>query len=768
MILLFAIGLILAQTDDVEMRIRALDEAGKPIAGAKVHLSIWSESKKPPNTDYTTGADGVAITKRPKELGIIRVWVSAPGYADLFRGWETGKHENGKLIPTAFDFPMRKATTAGGRIVDARGKGIHGARVEVNQAQSSDETLPNEICYPGTLAWGKDAAVTDKEGRWSIANVPPKTTKMSLKVTHPDYNSDVYFGEHQDAQGVSIAQILTGTSTIKLEPGARLSGRVTDADGKPIPKAMVIWDDEPYRTPGSQELLTDADGKYTVPTLKPSKKAITIVAKGFQPQRRVVDLKLGAQTADFKLEKGKRLRVQVVDAQGKPLKAYVSIREWQGAQSLYNVRHPNVLPTDIPDRTNDAGLFEWTWAPNDAVTFEVYVKGLQSKKVAFTASEATTERVVLRATPTVSGKVTDTKTGKPIERFEILRVNDFGRGTPRVERGVFTSNARRVVPKDGSYRVELAREDVDYLLLIEADGYRGAISRRHLLKDGVTTVDFQLEPAAPIKGRVLDAKGAPIAGAKVAMATDVQIYEFPDGGGNHVVQTNAQSEYSLPAPHGKFALFAEHANGFVRQEFAKDSSGGDLTLQPWAKVSGKLWQDGKTVSNQHILLSPLQRSHSPHLQPQIDLQMKTESDGRFNFSRVPPGSMTLRAYLGPWNPSPMTSSECVALDLKPGETSIDLGKNGATLVGKLDLEGEIPKGLDWQYSINWLTRKTPDVNVSGATTLERPGQALSSEALLKAHRRFYVKPTPDGRFRIGGVPAGDYWLSFQVYEKPDG
>jgi hypothetical protein len=31
-----------------------------------------------------------------------------------------------------------------------------------------------------------------------------------------------------------------------------------------------------------------------------------------------------------------------------------------------------------------------------------------------------------------------------------------------------------------------------------------------------------------------------------------------------------------------------------------------------------------------------------------------------------------------------------------------------------------------------------------------------------------VKPTPDGRFRIGGVPAGDYWLSFQVYEKPDG
>ena len=35
---------------------------------------------------------------------------------------------------------------------------------------------------------------------------------------------------------------------------------------------MVIWDNDPYFTPGSQELLTDADGKYIMPTLKPSKR----------------------------------------------------------------------------------------------------------------------------------------------------------------------------------------------------------------------------------------------------------------------------------------------------------------------------------------------------------------------------------------------------------------------------------------------------------------------------------------------------------------
>src|SRR5688500_5997815 len=130
MTILFVVACTLAATDVTEMRIRVVDENKKPIAGAEVHVSRWSEKKFP--TDYKTDADGVAGVKRPKERNLMRMWVSASGCAGLFRGWEMGEHEDGRLIPAMFEFPMRKATTAGGRIVDSNGRGVAGARVEVS------------------------------------------------------------------------------------------------------------------------------------------------------------------------------------------------------------------------------------------------------------------------------------------------------------------------------------------------------------------------------------------------------------------------------------------------------------------------------------------------------------------------------------------------------------------------------------------------------------------------------------------------------------
>jgi protocatechuate 3,4-dioxygenase beta subunit len=769
---MFALSLAIlafASVEETDFRIRVVDESKKPIPGANVHVSIWSESKKPPTTDYTTDADGVALVKRPKQLQIIRVWVSKKGYAPLFRGWETGTHDHGKLLPASFEFPMRKGATAGGRLMDTTGKGVSGGKVEVRFDKSTDDSLPNDIKYSDWLAIETHAAVSDKDGRWSIANVPPKTTALSLKINHPDFVSDLHRGELQRAQGVTIAQLLQGAATIKLEPGARISGKVTDSTGKPLAKAIVIWDDNPYFTPGSQEMHTDSDGKFILPTLKPGKQSITVVAKGFQPQRRLIECKAGSHVADFKMEPGKRLRVQVVDGAGKPIKAYFSIHRWQDKESIYTHVHPNVLPLEIPFQTNDAGLYEWSWAPADAVTYFVQVKGLQNKLVTFTASDATTERVVMKPTPSVAGKITDAKTGKPVERFQILRVNDFGRGSPRVERGMYAVDHQKKGRTAGEYRVELPREDVDYMLLAEAEGYRTAASRPHLLKDGVKNVDFKLETAAPVRGRVIGPDGKPVADAKVSLANEVQIYEHPNGYGNLSSTTNDRGEFSLPAQFSRFALFVEHPTGYFRKEFGRDDKIGDLKIEKWASLRGAIWQDDKPARGVPILLFPLERSQSDRCAAAVNMQIVSGTEGEFAFDRVPPGRYSIRGYLGPWRPSPLTSSETVPLDLKPGDdVRLDLGKNGATLVGKIDLQGELPKGLDLEYSLNYLTRRTPDLKSSSLPNLDEPRQILSDDESLKSYRRFFVKPQRDGRFRIVGVPAGEYFLSLQVYEKPDG
>lgn len=38
------------------------------------------------------------------------------------------------------------------------------------------------------LASGDAGRITDAEGRWSLENVPPgETTRVALKISHPDY-----------------------------------------------------------------------------------------------------------------------------------------------------------------------------------------------------------------------------------------------------------------------------------------------------------------------------------------------------------------------------------------------------------------------------------------------------------------------------------------------------------------------------------------------------------------------------------------------------
>lgn len=45
-------------------------------------------------------------------------------------------------------------------------------------------------------------------------------------------------------------------------------------------------------------------------------------------------------------------------------------------QVLYNHRHPNVLDTGIPYRSNAEGIFEWTWAPSDEVRYDFFKEGM--------------------------------------------------------------------------------------------------------------------------------------------------------------------------------------------------------------------------------------------------------------------------------------------------------------------------------------------------------------------------------------------------------
>src|SRR5262249_23748767 len=155
-----------------------------------------------------------------------------------------------------------------------------------------------------------------------------------------------------------------------------------------------------------------------LPPLPTGPMNLTIVAEGWMPQLRAIDVKSDMSPVDFQLKPGKTLRVRVVDIDGRPVpKVLLDIERWRDLESLYNRKHPNVLDSKIPRNADENGIYEWGWAPDDAVTFRLSAIGdFATPEVTLTASDheqVFTLPPVLR----ISGGVTDAKTGRPIDKF---------------------------------------------------------------------------------------------------------------------------------------------------------------------------------------------------------------------------------------------------------------------------------------------------------------------------------------------------------------
>ena len=96
----------------------------------------------------------------------------------------------------------------------------------------------------------------------------------------------------------------------------------------------------------------------------------------------------------------------------------------------------------------------------------------------------------------------------------------------------------------------------------------------------------------------------------------------------------------------------------------------------------------------------------------------------------------------------------------------------------MTLKGNVPVGLDCNYSLNYLVRRAagitppPEIGRLGFDVRSgwRDSWSDSNEGLayLSTLRYWFVKLAPDGAFRISGVPPGEYDLAVRVYAKPSG
>ena len=116
----------------------------------------------------------------------------------------------------------------------------------------------------------------------------------------------------------------------------------------------------------------------------------------------------------------------------------------------------------------------------------------------------------------VTGSVVDAETGKPIDKFTIIRGFEYDNG-----RAPDWQVHPRSVIRTGKYEMEYRQLGFQHRIRVEADGYMPGESKIIRPSDGKRKMnfDFKLKKADPIKGSVLGLDGQPLVGAKVVLAT---------------------------------------------------------------------------------------------------------------------------------------------------------------------------------------------------------------------------------------------------------
>jgi thiol-disulfide isomerase/thioredoxin len=319
----------------------------------------------------------------------------------------------------------------------------------------------------------------------------------------------------------------------------------------------------------------------------------------------------------------------------------------------------------------------------------------------------------------------------------------------------------------------------------EAEGYRSVVSEESFGPlDGRAKLDFALQPAPARSGRVVDANGQPVADATVLQASPTEVPHTsngqPESYSSRPIRTDSQGGFQLLATTEPVRVRVYHDLGFAEKALApNDEEVGELKLEPWATVSGRLVQAGRPVAGETIYFYSLARRGLTEARYQDSFHAKTDADGSFQFDRITPMSGTLKAYLGPWQDSPLTSSEAVPLALGPGEhREVTLGGDGVTINGRVVATGRENEALSKQWSLNYLVSRSPGVEYPeevAPLSFDPTGQLQPAwlrqpdfQSWISTRRNHFVKLADDGRLQIHGVEPGEYDLVIQLYEEPAG
>ncbi len=247
--------------------------------------------------------------------GDYNIIASAKGFRMVSRSNRVGTGTSNHVIE------MLKEATLTGRVTEmGSGKPVtsYSTRVRVHYGAGVPTAPYNDDVFPQQSATGE----------FVIDGIPPGD--FVVEAWAPGY-APAFSAPFTVTPGNPVSGI-----TVQLGRGGSISGRLVDADGKPVARARVTshdneWtDDEFTKALGNTyptnataaETRTGDDGRFMLQGLTPETYQINVAAAGFTAlMRKDIRVSEGVDTAvgDLRLGRGGSVRGTLFDAAGKPL-----------------------------------------------------------------------------------------------------------------------------------------------------------------------------------------------------------------------------------------------------------------------------------------------------------------------------------------------------------------------------------------------------------------------------------------------------------------
>jgi protocatechuate 3,4-dioxygenase beta subunit len=568
--------------DELEMksgptlRLHVVDRNGNAVRDAKIDVSQRSAM---------TDADGNA-TVRGVDLGDIGIEISADGYGPDRIDVQTGDDVHTVIAKTIVLLP---GTAFGGTVVDELGKPVAEATVMIDQGR-----------------W-RDRIDADAHGKWKVpylaAGKVALTATSKIHLAMPDQLVD-HDGIHDKLDVI-----------VRVKLGARVTGIVVDAQGKPVADASV--------SAGDRSGNSEDNGRFVLEGITPGLLDVSATTAF-----------AGSVIRKVQVDRSVELRIELVESS---IAGIVRNARGEPVDDVLVEAKGTSNGGSGSTRSDEFGKFDLGGIPPGE--YEVTVQRGKDRMASpdHGVVTRTTNRnlaLVVSELGAITGHVV--LDGAPVEYFGIS-VDD----SPDPTRRVLSSDPVRTA--DGTFVEKDLRPGV-YRITIVGPSFKEKQIQNIVIGDGATVQlgEVSVERGRVVRGTVHDEHGRPIAGALVT-AGPSSIFLEDTTVGSQIEGTRGATSDEL----GNFEIAgldnapdisepwirATHDNEMAApQKIGTDDVTIDLLIMGTGAIAGRIVN--ARYSSQSIAIDSAGDNG-------VSLRGDADAQGEFHFERVPPGDYTV-------------------------------------------------------------------------------------------------------------------------------